>query len=141
MRHQNTIRITTKRRTGIVTVNRNCLTQDQHTALLSTPKGHAWTGSRGLSFIIEKCRKIGRPAGNSLRRETGKHESFDVNTIMWSQWVLLPIIIYCWMVSKCSHATARFCAQSIYASIKVKYWFSKFLKWWYQKNIKYLNFN
>lgn len=70
------------KRIGITTVNRNCLSQSQHTALLSTPKG--WT-PHGLSFIIKKCPKTGGPAANGRRRETGKHVFFDVNTTIWPQ--------------------------------------------------------
>jgi len=77
-RQQNTL----IRRIGIATVNRNCLSQSQHTALLSTPKG--WT-PHGLSFIIKKCRKTGGLAANGRHRETGKHTFFDVNTTIWPQ--------------------------------------------------------
>ncbi|XP_003243998.1 protein PFC0760c-like [Acyrthosiphon pisum] len=79
-RQQNTL----IRRIGIATVNRNCLSQSQHTALLSTPKG--WT-PHGLSFIIKKCRKTGGPAANGRRRETGKYAFFDVNTTIWPHFV------------------------------------------------------
>ncbi|XP_060856562.1 putative uncharacterized protein DDB_G0282133 [Metopolophium dirhodum] len=79
-RQQNTL----IRRIGITTVNRNCLSQSQHTALLSTPKG--WT-PHGLSFIIKKCRKTGGPAANGRHRETGKHAFFDVNTTIWPHFV------------------------------------------------------
>lgn len=71
------------RRTGIVTVNRDCLSQTQHTALLSTPRGHAWTGTHGLSFIMEKCRKKDGPTSNNRRRKSEKMSFFDVNTTMW----------------------------------------------------------
>ncbi|XP_022181587.1 MATH and LRR domain-containing protein PFE0570w-like [Myzus persicae] len=75
---------TLTKRTGIATVNRNCLSQSQHTSLLSTPKG--WT-PHGLSFLMKKCRKTGGPAANGRRRETGKHVSSDVNTTLWSHFV------------------------------------------------------
>lgn len=70
------------RRTGISTVDRNCLSQPQHTTLLSTPKG--WT-PHGLSSIMKKCRKTGRRATNGRRREIGKHAFSDVNATMWPQ--------------------------------------------------------
>jgi len=73
---------TLTRRFGIATVNRNCLSQSQHTALLSTPKG--WT-PHGLSFIIKKCQKTSGPVANGRRRGTGKQGLFDVNTTIWPQ--------------------------------------------------------
>ncbi|XP_026818974.1 uncharacterized protein LOC113557605 [Rhopalosiphum maidis] len=77
----------TIKRTGMVTINRNCLSQIQHTALLSTPKGHVWTHSRSLNFIMEKCRKTSGITLNDRRRETGKHTFFEVNTTMWPLFV------------------------------------------------------
>ncbi|XP_015375257.1 PREDICTED: uncharacterized protein LOC107169845 [Diuraphis noxia] len=75
---------TSMRRTGIIAVDRSCLSQSQHTKLLSTPKG--WK-PHGLSFIMKKCRKTDRHAINGRHCETGKHAFFNVNTSMWPHFV------------------------------------------------------
>lgn len=40
-----------------ITINRSCLTRLEYIEMLSTPRGRTWTGTRGLGFIMNRCKR------------------------------------------------------------------------------------
>lgn len=66
-----------------ITVNRSCLTRIEHTEMLSTPRGYTWTGTRGLGFIVDRCK---RKHPNDRRRKTKKNNAVICNSAtMWQK--------------------------------------------------------